>query len=442
MTRRFFIVVTLALTLFITAVPAYAQTPDEVADEVRTSGYYIEPGLDADAGRISNAVRTAANEGLRFFVVLLDEDPPGGAVTFAAAVLDHFEEGTVLVLSASDEGIDSFDFAADATSAALDAGFAASQTAPLGQGDEAFVEAVVEVLTGVPVTAAPSETATTGEVGATGSEAAAGGSKTGLIILVVVVAALILLVVWAVRRQRKSADKSQARAVEEARTEIKKQLDAMANVILEISDLVSASASKEDNRYLEEAGKTYTEAEESFGEATDLRRLEDLSDQLDEARWQLDAAAAIANGKPVPPKPKREERHACFFDPTHPGPFEDAQIETAAGTKTVRVCAADAEKLRRGQQPKPRMIEVGGRQVPAPAAPRSHGGGGFDWLDVFSVVVGGMGQARSYDWGGLGRASQTSSRRRSTSRAVPAAPRPSESRSGRARSGRTRRRRR
>jgi hypothetical protein len=65
----------------------------------------------------------------------------------------------------------------------------------------------------------------------------------------------------------------------------------------------------------------------------------------------------------------------------------------------VQVCAADAEKLRRGEQPNPRMIEVGGRQVPAPSAPRSYGGGGFSWLDVFAVIVGGMGQARSYDWG-------------------------------------------
>ena len=74
-------------------------------------------------------------------------------------------------------------------------------------------------------------------------------------------------------------------------------------------------------------------------------------------------------------------------------------MRTAAGAKTVRVCAADAAKLRRGEQPQPRMIEVEGRQVPAPSAPRSYGGGGFSWLEVFAVIVGGMGSARSYDWG-------------------------------------------
>lgn len=435
MTRRFITLMSLVLVLLAVGVPAHAQTPDQVADEVRASGYYIEPGLGADAGRISNAVSHAANEGLRFFVVLLDEDPAGGAATFAAAVMDNFDEGTVLVLSDSDEAIDSFEFSAETRQAALDAGFAASEAAPPGEGDEAYVEAVVAVLTGVAVSTVPTE------AGTTGSDVSSGGSKMGLVILVVVVAALVLLAVWAVRRQKKSADRSQARAIDEARQEIKEQLDAMANVILEISDLVSASASKEDNRYLEEAGRTYTEAEESFSEATDLRRLEDLSDRLDEARWQLDAAASIAGGKPVPSKPEKEERHACFFDPTHRGPFEDAQIETSAGKRTVRVCESDAEKLRRGQEPEPRMIEVSGRRVPAPTAPRSYGGGGFDWLDVFSVVVGGMGQARSYNWGGSGGAVRSVPSRQRSQAVLPTLP-SSQSRSGRGRSGRSRHRRR
>ena len=164
----------------------------------------------------------------------------------------------------------------------------------------------------------------------------------------------------------------------------------MANTILEISDKVSLSASREDNQYLEQASKTFTEASEGYEAATDLAKLEEISDRLDEARWQLDAAAALADGKPAPARPAKEERHACFFDPTHGGPFEEAEVRTAAGTKTVQVCAADAEKLRRGEQPNPRMIEVGGRQVPAPSAPRSYGGGGFSWLDVFAVIVGGM----------------------------------------------------
>jgi len=383
MSRRLLLVLALIGLLVLVAVPAGAQTPDQVATRVRDSGYWIDPGLPADPSRISAAISRAGNAGVRLFVVLLEDDPSGGATTFADAVLDRVGDGSVLVLSASSEGMASLDFDQSRVEAALDAGFAA------GGGDVGYVDAVVATLTGVPA-----------DDGGDGTvDGGGGGSKTGLIVILVLVGGLVLLVVWAVRRQSKSAAKSKARAVDEARKEIKAQVDAMANTILEITDKVSLSETREDNQYLEQAGAAFTAASEGYEAASDLARLEEISDRLDEARWQLDAAAALAEGKAIPPRPVKEERHACFFDPTHGGPFEEAEVRTAAGAKTVRVCAADAAKLRRGEQPQPRMIEVEGRQIPAPSAPRSYGGGGFSWLEVFAVIVGGMGSARSYDWG-------------------------------------------
>jgi hypothetical protein len=385
MTRRLLSVLSLTGLLLLMAAPAGAQTPDQVAARVQDAGYWIDSGLPADPARISAAISRAGNAGVRLFVVLLAGDPSGGATTFADAVLDRLGDGSVLVLSATGEAMASLDFDQAQVEAALDAGFAA------GGGDIGYVDAVVASLTGAPVDGGGDE--------GNGATESGGGSKTGLIVILCLVGGLVLLAVWAVRRQSKSAAQSKARAVEEARKEIKAQVDAMANTILEISDKVSLSASREDNQYLEQASKTFTEASEGYEAATDLAKLEEISDRLDEARWQLDAAAALAEGKPAPARPAKEERHACFFDPTHGGPFEEAEVRTAAGTKTVQVCSADAEKLRRGEQPNPRMIEVGGRQVPAPSAPRSYGGGGFSWLDVFAVIVGGMGQAHSYDWG-------------------------------------------
>ncbi len=388
MTRRLLVLLSLTAVLLAVALPAAAQTPDEVASEVADRGYWIDPSLPADEDDISAAVAAAGNAGVRLFVVLLDEDPAGGATTFADAVLDRIGDGTVLVLSDSAEGMVSLDFDRDQIEAALDAGYDA------GGGDVGYVNAVIGSLTGTPVDP--------GNGDGTGGEASGGGSKTGLIVLLVVMGGLVLLVIWAVRRQGKAATAGRQRSLEEARREIKSQLDAMANTILEITDKVSLSDSREDNTYLEQAGTTYTEASEAYESATDLARLEEISDRLDEARWQLDAAAALAEGKPVPAKPTAEERAACFFDPTHAGPFEDAEVRTAAGNKTVRVCTADAAKLRRGEQPDTRMIEVGGRDVPAAQAPKSYGGGGLDWLDLFAVIVGGMGAGRSFDWGSRG----------------------------------------
>jgi hypothetical protein len=435
--KRVTTVVALSALFLLVASPARAGVDvDTVADEVSRDGLYVESGLSADTNALNASIVRAGNAGVRLMVVLLDADPAGGAVTFADAVLDRVPEGTVLVLSATGEGIASTEFDEDLLDGALDAGFLAASRAPSGQGDEAYVAAVVDVLTGT--SAPPTE----------GSGSTSGGGS-GFIWLLVIVGGMVLIVWWAVRRGKRSALESSQKAIGEAKAEIRAQLDAMANTILEITDVVNATPDSQDDTYLRQASATYTEADDAYAAASDLRALEALSDRLDEARWQLDAAAAIAHGRPVPPQPPKEQRYVCFFDPTHPNATETAQITTAAGTQTVRVCAADAEKLRRGTQPQPRMIDVSGRRVPAPMAPRSYGGGGFDWLDVFTILAGGSGGGQSYDWGGsrpttrsrstwsVGRSSSTT-RRSTSSRSSSSSSRSSSSGGSRSRSGASR----
>ena len=408
MKRLVVLLTTLAILSFPLA--AGAQTVSDVVSDL-DDGVYVADGLSVDEGSIHDAVNRARNAGFGLSVVLLDEDPSSGATVFADSVLNQLGTGTVLVLSAASEGMASSEIGQSAIEAALDSGFAA------GGGDAGYVDAVVDSITGT--SASPSSSS---------------GDSFGLIVLMVIVGGLVLLVWWTIRRSSKASKERRGGLIGEARGEIKDQLDAMANTILEISDLVSASSSSEDNQYLEKAGATYSTALESYEDANDLRALEDLSDRLDEARWQLDAAAAISEGRPAPDKPEKTERPVCFFDPTHRDATEMADIETSSGKRTVRVCRADAERLRRGSQPEPRMINVEGRRVPAPMAPRSHGGGGMDWLETFSMMAGGAGQAASYDWGGSHRAGR--GRRRSSGHDTP------QSKDSTARAGRSRRRRR
>ena len=422
------------------AVPAHAGVNvDAVADEVSVDGLYVEPGLSADTSALNASIVRAGNGGVRLMVVLLDADPAGGAVAFADAVLDRVPDGTVLVLSATGEGISSTEFSEELLDQALDRGFLAASEAPSGAGDEAYVSAVADVLTGTTTPTTPS------------SSGGSGGVGSGLLVTALIVGGLVLMVWFATSKGKKSVAASRQRAITEAKSEIRAQLDSMANTILEITDVVNATTESQDDTYLRQASATYTEADDAYAAASDLKALEALSDRLDEARWQLDAAAAIAEGKPVPPQPPKEQRYVCFFDPTHANATETAEITTPAGTQTVRVCAADAEKLRRGTQPQPRMVDVSGRRVPAPMAPRSYGGGGFDWLDVFTIFTGGGGGTQSYDWGGsrprtrtrttwsVGR-STTSSRRStsSSSRSSGSSSRSSSSSGSRSRSGSTR----
>jgi hypothetical protein len=412
--RRLFAL--LALLPLALALPALAQTPDEVATVVRDQGYFIDEGLPADPAVISDDITRARNGGLRLGVVLLRDDPAGGATTFADAVLDRLGEGTVLVLSPTDAGMVSTELDQSAIEAALDRGLDVSADAPAGGGDEAFVDAAVGSLL------------TTSGAGDDQEPSDGGGGGSGLIFLAVIVG-IIVLIVWLVMRRSK---KETGESIEGAKSEIKAQLDAMANTILEIGDHVAASDSAEDNEYFEQASSTFAEALDQYEGADDLATLEQISDRLDEARWQLDAATALVEGKPVPPKPKKEERHACFFDPSHPDAKETAVLDTPAGKREVRVCEADAERLRRGEKPKPRMIDVDGRSVPAPQAPKSHGGGGFDWLDAFSILAGGVGRGAAYDWGRRTGASSSTPTPTRTTTPTPQQ-KPTRSRAGRKR---------
>ena len=398
------LVLALALVVLV-AVPAGAQTTDQIVDRAVRDGLYVDPGIGAASytTQLSNQVARAGNAGLRFVVVLLDDDPTGGATTFGDAVLDELSGGgTVLVLSGSQEALVSDVFGEATRARALDEGFEAAGNAsgPPGTADLAYVTAVVDVLTGS---------------SGGGDAADADGGGGGFIVLLVVLGVIGLVVFLIVRSQRKNSERRARGHLEEARTEIKTQLDAMANTILEITDEVQLSAPEEDNVHLEAAGRTYTEAMEAYENATDLRDLESIGDRLDEAQWQLAAATAIARGDEPPPKPEPAERASCFFDPTHRGPFEDAEVTTPAGTKTVRVCRRDADLLRKGERAEPRMITVGGQNVPAPRAPRSHGGGGFDLGGALSVLVGGMASGRSYDWGGRSAGRRTGGRSRPSS---------------------------
>jgi hypothetical protein len=408
----------IASFVLLVAPSASAQTVSEVVAGLGDDGVYVDPGLSVDLEDLRDAVETARDAGFGLYVVLLDENPPSGATAFADSVLNQLGTGTVLVLSASAEGMSSTQLDAASIRAALDAGFEA------GGGDEGYVAGLVEAVTGETVRSS-SSSSTSGD----------GGGGSGLVIMLVIVGGLVLLVWWAIRRSSKASKERRGSLLDEARGEIKEQLDSMANTILEITDLVSASDAEQDDDYLGQAGATYTAAFESYESANDLGALEELSDQLDVARWQLDAATAISEGRAVPPKPEKKERPVCFFDPTHRDATEMVDIQTASGTRAVRVCRADADRIKRGNQPKPRMIEYQGRRVPAPMAPRSHGGGGMDWLETFSILAGGAGQAMSYDWGSGRR--RTPSRRsgRSSGPRVRSQPK-------RSRAGRTRRRRR
>lgn len=378
--RRSFAV---AVLMFL-ALPALAQSVDEIAEAVEFRGYYADPGVDIEINDLEGLVQEYGGIGF----VALDDDPSDGADLFAEQVLAAVDDpDTILVLSPSEAGLVTDDvYSSDQIDAALDAAFSTSGDSFLTDFREVAQDLTAGALAGSATTQADSAAPT--------SLVEGGGGIPWLWIVVVLV---VLLIWWMSRRGKRQRAEAAIAQLEAAKAEIKEQMGVVANEILEFSDRVDQDP--EAVAHYRRASDVFKAAEDRMEAAETSADLESLSDDLDIARWEMAAADAIVEGREVPPKPEPEKPVPCFFDPTHGAGIEEAELQTAAGTREVTVCKQDAERLRRGDRPEPRSIDVGGRRVPAPQAPRSSGGGGMDWLDAFSILVGGMSRGTDYSWG-------------------------------------------
>lgn len=357
------------LAVLVGALPAFGQSTAEIADQLDFRNYYIAEGASVSINEMETLVGSYPD----FHFVAMAENPSVGADELAAQLLELVGTGTVVVLSPDDVGAVSSGYDDAALGEALDA--------MVAQEDSYAVEfgQVAGELTGQ----------------GSGSSPSREGGFPWFAVVGVGIVALIGFTVWRSGRRQKEA---QASRLEEARTEIRHQMDVIADQIVKLADDPRTEQSPEALGHYRAASETFAQAESRLAAATTLTALEDLSDDLDRARWALEATTALMEGRDPPPAPVDDKPEHCFFDPTHGAGVEEAELKTAAGTRRVMVCQADAEKLRRGEAPVPREIPMGPQRVPAPQAPRSAGGSGLDWLDVFSVIVGGMGQGVPYNW--------------------------------------------
>lgn len=347
--------------------PAIGQTVAEIGDDLAFRRYYIAEGAPITVNEMEQLVSAHPD----VYFVALNENPDAGTDEVAAELVEVVGSGTVVVLSPDEVGAVSTLYDEATVGHALD--IAVEQ-------EDSFAVEFDQFAGALP--------------GAGNSTEEAGGFPWFPVVLAVVVG-LVGFTIWRSSRRQKTA---QASRLEEARAEIRHQMDVIADQIVKLADDPRAEQKPEAQAHYRTASETFSEAESRLAAATTLDALEHLSDDLDRARWDLEATSALLEGREPPPAPTDEKPEHCFFDPTHGAGVEEAVLQTPAGTRKVMVCRADAEKLRRGEAPVPRELPMGRERVPAPQAPRSAGGSGLDWLDVFSVIVGGMGQGVDYSW--------------------------------------------
>lgn len=384
---RFLVVAVIsALLVMGSSLAALAATPDEVANVVVDTGVWLDPDVSISATDASTAVTIGRSDGERFMLAVLDEDPTGGATAFADAVFDRLDiDGLLLVVTPSEAGFagNNSIYSPDEVDAALDVAF------DVGGSDAQFVLAFAAALADEATPATDDTTVDQTGVIDEPEPATSGGGGGGGVLLVVLIVLGVGGFLWYRSKKNQAAEEVET-SLDEARAEIRSQLGEVANDVLDLEERVRVAENREASEHYQAASAAFAEASDRLDAASSFNDLEDIANDLDDAAWRLDAAEALVEGRSVPPKPTREEPGRCFFDPAHRPPYEDAEIKTPAGSQTVKVCRADAARLRQGQQPQSRMINVGGRQVPAAQAPRSYGGLGMGGLDMFQMVLGGL----------------------------------------------------
>ena len=362
---------------------------DTVAQALQEQSYYIEAGVDVELPAVSAAVKLVRREHdieLRFVAL---EAAPGGEDSSYARRLLRVADGDAVVVWWREgfawwsvfESAEA-DRAADASSAAFERGDVAS-------GIEAFGAALVDA----PLR--PDRDEGDADEGEAAETPVGPGTSTGFPFGTILIVGLLAAGAVAIFRGRRSTQEAAVNRLEEARSEVRRQIDVLAEKILALSDQVTIAPEPAQTAYAE-ATAAFKLASDGYAAATDEAQLMQLNDELDRARWQLEVTVAHLEGRP-PPKAPDAKFGACFFDPDHGAGVRRATLKTAAGDRKVGVCDYCGAKLDRGEAPEPRRVRVRGRAVPIGLAPRSYGGGGFDSLDDFTMVGGGT-TAVPYSW--------------------------------------------
>jgi hypothetical protein len=210
------------------------------------------------------------------------------------------------------------------------------------------------------------------------------------------------------RRRRRQ----QAAAFEQVRAVARDDVIALGDDIRSLDlDMEMPDTDPEAKEHYALAVERYQQAEQALEGARRPEDLQPVSERLEEGRWAMEAARARMEGKPVP-----ERRAPCFFDPRHGPSVADVDWAPPGGEpRPVPVCAADAVRIRDGEDPHTRQVSVDGRDVPywqagpayGPFAGGFFGGGLVPGLFVGSLLGGGFGafggeEAAAADQGDFG----------------------------------------
>ncbi|HEY4607434.1 MAG TPA: hypothetical protein VIH55_07265, partial [Acidimicrobiia bacterium] len=203
-------------------------------------------------------------------------------------------------------------WSSDEMNAAVDASL-------VGSSDDQVIQLFISELTGIGVVPSPDE-----------EEPSDGGGGFGWIWLVVIAGGLLLMFSAMRNSSRRRAEMATSE-LEKVKTMAKAKLAEVANDIIELEDEVELSERPEVKAHYQSASATYTTALGKIEKDPSPTEMLEIIGDLDNAIWELDAAEALLDGKPVPDKPKPPEPK-----PVHPPPLVEPIPEDSYGRRPGR----------------------------------------------------------------------------------------------------------
>jgi hypothetical protein len=164
------------------------------------------------------------------------------------------------------------------------------------------------------------------------------------------------------------------------------RLDGLGEVLADTAVGVSEREDPALTNHHRSAAETVAEVRGSIGRLDGPPAFRAAHGRLDDAEWHLGVVQALLDQSGEPPRPESGHPARCFFNAEHGLATVEIELELpGVRTVTVGICAEDAVRLTRGDEPEIGAVTVGRRRLPWAAAPTWYGGWGWGPDDLPSL---------------------------------------------------------
>lgn len=390
-----------ALFLLIIGAPASASVNvDAVASSLESSHVYVAPGVksqftSSDATAVSNAAKDAGNT---YFIVVSIGDLPKNDNSYASLikqVAGKVGDGSYAVAGLRPNG----GYHLFGGSNTLEKGTMSGLIQQAGSENRGDLKGALVDLSGL-IKKAPE--------GSGGSSSDDSGSGVGGMIVLGVLVVIVLVIIGVGLYMRKKRQEREARELAELKQAVQEDVIKLGEDITSLDvDVAAAGLQEETHEDYQQALNSYDMSKRELEMAKVPQDMQAVTRALEDGRYAMSCVRALLNGLPRP-----DRRAPCFFNPQHGPSTTDVTWAPMGGApREVPACAADAERVLRGEDPEARMVAVGGERRPywdagpgyAPYAGGYFGGFGGNMLGglLIGTALGSM-MGGGWGFGGYG----------------------------------------